>query len=117
MVNGEALTFLIVSPPFRIWKWAPVLVTTDVNATLSPGSACVLSGTSVIVSCATMSGALGKLSLIASTGQLGVPGEQVPARHASPVVHELPSSHADPLAFAGLEQAPVAGSHVPALWH
>ena len=29
----------------------------------------------------------------------------------------MPSLHAVPLAFAGFEHAPVAGSHVPARWH
>ena len=29
----------------------------------------------------------------------------------------MPSLHAAPLAAAGFEQAPVEGSHVPAMWH
>src|SRR6266403_2150069 len=41
----------------------------------------------------------------------------VPLRHVSPVVQGLPSSHDVPSAFAGFEQAPVAGLHVPASWH
>jgi hypothetical protein len=53
--------------------------------------------------------------VIARTGQLAVPGEQAPATQVSPVVQELPSSHADPSTFAGLEQAPVAGLQVPGL--
>jgi len=40
-----------------------------------------------------------------------------PAWQASDCVHRLPSSHADPLAFAGFEHVPVAGSHVPVAWH
>jgi hypothetical protein len=40
-----------------------------------------------------------------------------PAWHVSDCVQALPSSHVAPLLFAGLEQAPVAASHVPASWH
>jgi hypothetical protein len=32
-------------------------------------------------------------------------------------VHALPSLQAAPFGFGGFEQAPVAGSHVPASWH
>ena len=32
-------------------------------------------------------------------------------------VHGVPSMHVVPFAFAGFEQSPVAGSHVPTLWH
>jgi hypothetical protein len=42
---------------------------------------------------------------------------QVPDWHVSVCVQALPSEHAMPLAFAGLEHAPVVVSHVPALWH
>src|SRR5256885_783004 len=42
---------------------------------------------------------------------------QTPAWHVSPVVHALPSLQAVPLAATGFEQAPVAGSQVPAGWH
>jgi hypothetical protein len=41
----------------------------------------------------------------------------VPAWQVSVCVQPLPSEHALPLAFAGLEHAPVVVSHVPALWH
>ena len=41
----------------------------------------------------------------------------VPAWHVSVCVHALPSLHALPSDFAGLEQVPVAGLHVPATWH
>jgi hypothetical protein len=41
------------------------------------------------------------------------PPMQVPALHASPSVHALPSSQVAPLALAGLEQDPVAGSQTP----
>ena len=66
-----------------------------------------------------------------------VAGSQVPARwhwscavhvtgfapthapfwHVSLRVHALPSLQVVPFAFAGLEQIPVAGAHVPAVWH
>ncbi len=42
---------------------------------------------------------------------------QTPATQVSEVEHALPSLQADPSAFAGLEQAPVPGSQVPATWH
>ena len=38
---------------------------------------------------------------------------QVPFRQTSPTVHALPSSHAAPFGFTGVEQ-PVTGSHSPA---
>ena len=38
---------------------------------------------------------------------------QVPFRQTSPTVHALPSSHAAPFGFTGVEQ-PVTGSHTPA---
>jgi hypothetical protein len=37
----------------------------------------------------------------------------VPAWQVSVLVQAFPSSHAVPFGFAGFEQAPVAGSHVP----
>jgi hypothetical protein len=41
----------------------------------------------------------------------------VPDWHVSVWVQALPSEQELPLAFAGLEHAPVVVSHVPALWH
>jgi hypothetical protein len=43
--------------------------------------------------------------------------EQVPDWHVSVWVQASPSEHELPLAFAGLEQAPVAELQVPAEWH
>jgi hypothetical protein len=45
------------------------------------------------------------------------PPTQTPFWQVSFVVQALPSSQAVPFALAGLEQAPVLGSHVPASWH
>jgi len=42
---------------------------------------------------------------------------QAPAAQASVCVHRLPSVQGVPSAWAGLVQAPVAGSQVPAVWH
>src|SRR5438093_12174849 len=42
---------------------------------------------------------------------------QAPATQASVCVHALPSVQGVPSAWAGLVQAPVAGSQVPAVWH
>jgi hypothetical protein len=42
---------------------------------------------------------------------------QEPAWHESFRVQALPSSHAAPSVFAGLEQAPLAWSQVPGSWH
>src|SRR5437016_464002 len=42
---------------------------------------------------------------------------QMPASQASVRVQALPSSHGAPLSLAGLLQAPVVGSQVPAVWH
>jgi hypothetical protein len=46
-----------------------------------------------------------------------VPLVHMPAWHASPLVHALPSSHDVPSAFATSEHLPVVLSHVPAVWH
>jgi len=40
-----------------------------------------------------------------------------PTWHVSDCVHPLPSVHVVPFALAGFEQTPVAGAHVPAMWH
>src|SRR2546422_894968 len=42
---------------------------------------------------------------------------QMPASQASVRVQALPSSQPVPSGLAGLLQAPVAGSQVPAVWH
>ena len=41
----------------------------------------------------------------------------VPPWHVSVCVQALPSLQLVPFAAAGLEQAPLVGSHVPAAWH
>ena len=48
---------------------------------------------------------------------LGVPALQLPAWQVSLVVHLSPSSQPNPSFCVGFEQVPVAGEHVPALWH
>ena len=48
--------------------------------------------------------------------QVGVPPEQVPPWHVSPVV-QRPRSHGVPFVACGLEQTPVFGSQVPATRH
>ena len=40
-----------------------------------------------------------------------------PLWHVSDCVHKLASLHAVPFDFAGFEHTPVAGVHVPAVWH
>lgn len=45
------------------------------------------------------------------------PETQTPFWQVSPVVQAVPSVQALPFVLAGLEQTPVAGSHVPASWH
>jgi hypothetical protein len=42
---------------------------------------------------------------------------QMPALHASVTVQALPSSHPVPSGAVGLEQKPLTGLHVPAVWH
>src|SRR5262245_14660299 len=42
---------------------------------------------------------------------------QAPPRQTSPCVQALPSLQVLPSGFGGSEQIPVAGLHVPALWH
>ena len=40
-----------------------------------------------------------------------------PFTQLSVCVHSLPSLQSEPLGFAGFEQRPVPGLHVPATWH
>ncbi len=47
----------------------------------------------------------------------GAAPTQAPAWQVSPVVQVKPSEHGAPSGFAGFEQAPLAGSQVPATWH
>src|SRR5439155_97865 len=47
--------------------------------------------------------------------KVGLPQE--PFWHVSPLVQASPSLQAAPFVLAGVEQVPVAGSHVPAAWH
>jgi hypothetical protein len=47
----------------------------------------------------------------------GLEPAQTPDWHESTCVHALPSLHEAPFGRAGLEQAPLDGSHVPAVWH
>jgi hypothetical protein len=42
---------------------------------------------------------------------------QAPATQVSVCVHRLLSEQSEPSGLAGLEQVPVAGLHVPAMWH
>src|SRR5437867_6095995 len=46
----------------------------------------------------------------------GLPA-QTPPWHVSARVHRLPSLHALPFGFAGVEHEPVAGSQTPVAWH
>src|SRR5437867_2047535 len=47
----------------------------------------------------------------------GLPPVQTPAWQMSVRVQALPSLHAMPSGFAGFEQVPFEGLHVPAAWH
>ena len=47
----------------------------------------------------------------------GVAPTQLPVWQVSDCVHASPSLQAEPLALFGLLQTPVAGAHVPAVWH
>ena len=53
----------------------------------------------------------------AAVQMTALPLTQVPACQVSDWVQASPSEQAEPSALAGLEQAPVAGSQVPASWH
>src|SRR5438093_925594 len=48
---------------------------------------------------------------------MGFPPVHTPVSQASDRVQALPSVHALPSGLAGFEHAPVAGLHVPVLWH
>jgi hypothetical protein len=50
----------------------------------------------------------------ALAGQMTACPTQLPPWQVSPTVHALPSLHVEPSGFAGLEHAPVLGSHAPA---
>jgi hypothetical protein len=45
------------------------------------------------------------------------PPVHAPDWQVSGLVQPLPSLHDAPFAFAGFEQTPVDGLHVPAVWH
>ena len=47
----------------------------------------------------------------------GLDPVHVPLSQASLCVHAFPSLQLVPFVAVGLEQAPLAGSHVPATWH
>ena len=49
--------------------------------------------------------------------QTATPPPHVPAVHTSPPVQVFPVAQGVPLGFTGLEQTPVEGLHVPAVWH
>jgi hypothetical protein len=48
---------------------------------------------------------------------IGFEPTHAPDWQVSVCVQLLPSLQAEPLLAAGFEQAPVAGSHAPAMWH
>ena len=48
--------------------------------------------------------------------EIDVGSPQTPPVHFSPFVQPFPSSHTVPSAAGGFEQAPVDGSHAPAVW-
>jgi hypothetical protein len=52
-----------------------------------------------------------------SSVDAGEPATHAPDWHESATVHASSSEHAEPFGFAGFEQTPVAGLHVPASWH
>jgi hypothetical protein len=52
-----------------------------------------------------------------ATQMRGLPPLHVPDIQTSVWVHALPSLQAVPSAAAGLEQTPVVGSQIPAVWH
>src|SRR5207249_1601520 len=54
---------------------------------------------------------------LAAVHTTGLAPTQAPAAQVSVRVQALPSSHGAPLCLAGLLQAPVVGSQVPAVWH
>ena len=56
------------------------------------------------------------MQMFPSLQLIGEPA-QSPLRQTSVAVQALPSSHGVRSGFAGFEQRPVLGSHVPASWH
>ena len=48
---------------------------------------------------------------------MGLLPMQTPLEQVSVCVHAFPSLHPLPSDFAGFEQLPDPGSHVPATWH
>src|SRR5438552_1433350 len=54
---------------------------------------------------------------LAARHMTGLAPTQAPAAQVSVRVQASPSSHGAPLSLAGLLQAPVVGSQVPAVWH
>src|SRR5262249_7162110 len=83
IVNGDAVRFLMSSAIERYSRNMPVLVTCDVNATGSPGTATVLSLISVAARLTVMR--LPRTASVTFTPQAPVPGEQLPFWQVSPV--------------------------------
>jgi hypothetical protein len=89
------------------------LVTVDVIVIGSPGTYPVASRSSVAASlgCGKFPATV---SVTAMVAHVFGPAVQLPAWQVSELVQLLPSLHDVPFIFAGFEQVPVAGLHVPA---
>src|ERR1051325_1182098 len=107
---------LLTSNSAEMRRYEPVWVTVDENATESPGAAIVWSEESVVLSTGSKC-VSATLWTTAIAAQVFAPDTHVPDWHVSGLVHESPSLHELPFAFAGFEQTPVAGLQVPATWH
>ncbi len=84
---------------------------------LLPSSQVAPSATGLTAHVPTMGSQAATCWHAAATGHVtGLPPTQPPFWPASVWVHASPSSHAEPLAFAGLEHSPFAGLQVPAVW-
>src|SRR5947208_3101175 len=113
-----------------VWHWSAAVHTTGLAPTQAPAaqvSVCVQALASSQGAPSSLAGLLqtpvaglqvpAVWHWLAAVHTTGFAPTQAPAWQVSLCVHALPSWHSAPLGLAGLLQAPVAGSQVPAVWH
>src|SRR5438552_3558169 len=113
-----------------VWHWSAAVHTTGLAPTQAPAAQVSVRVQALPSSHGAPSSLAGLLQTpeaglqtpavwhwLAAVHTTGLAPTQAPAAQVSVRVQALPSSHGAPLCWAGLLQAPVVGSQVPAVWH
>src|SRR5438552_3130379 len=113
-----------------VWHWSAAVHTTGLAPTQAPAAQVSVRVQALPSSHGAPSSLAGLLQMpeaglqtpavwhwLAAVHTTGLAPTQAPAAQVSVRVQALPSSHGAPLSLAGLLQAPVVGSQVPAVWH